>query len=80
MPCHLLPIANETRESFSAHENSSGQDFRFVLPGPEVSSEEVQVCFDYVATHLPKKFFVISGGLAPGVSIDFYGRLTRLAY
>ena len=77
--CHLLPIAHETRESFSVHENSSGQDFRFVLPGPEVSEAEVQACFEYVAQHLPKQFLVISGGIAPGVPIDFYARLTRLA-
>jgi 6-phosphofructokinase 2 len=77
--CHLLPIANETRESFSVHENTSGQDFRFVLPGPEVSANEVQACFDFVAKHLPKQFLVISGGIAPGVPIDFYARLTRLA-
>ena len=56
--CHLLPIANETRESFSVHENSSGQDFRFVLPGPEVSEAEVQACFAYVAQHLPKQFLL----------------------
>ena len=77
--CHLLPIAHETRESFSVHENGSGQDFRFVLPGPEVSGVEVQACFDFVAKHLPKKFLVISGGIAPGVPIDFYARLTQLA-
>jgi 6-phosphofructokinase 2 len=77
--CHLLPIANETRESFSVHENNSGQDFRFVLPGPEVSEAEIQTCFAYVAQHLPKQFLVISGGIAPGAPIDFYARLTRLA-
>lgn len=77
--CHLLPIAQETRESFSVHENSSGQDFRFVLPGPTVTSQELEDCFDYVATHLPQQFLVISGGMAPGVPLDFYARLTRLA-
>jgi 6-phosphofructokinase 2 len=77
--CHLLPIANETRESFSVHENSSGEDFRFVLPGPTISDKEVQACFEFVANHLPKKFLVISGGIAPGVPVDFYARLTRLA-
>jgi len=77
--CHLVPIAEETRESFSAHELSSGHDFRFVLPGPEVLASEYEACFDYVAQHMPRQFLVISGGLAPGVPNDFYARLTALA-
>ena len=77
--CHVMPIAEETRESFSAHELSSGHDFRFVLPGPPVSAAEYEACLDYVAQHLPKQFLVISGGLAPGVPDNFYARLAALA-
>ena len=77
--CHVIPIAEETRESFSVHETSSGNDFRFVLPGPHVSAAEYEACFDYVAQHLPKQFLVISGGLAPGVPDNFYARLAALA-
>ena len=77
--CHVMPIAEETRESFTAHETSSGNDFRFVLPGPQISAAEVEACFDYVAQHLPKQFLVISGGIAPGVPDNFYARLTALA-
>ena len=79
VPCHIVAIAEETRESFTAHETSTGNDFRFVLPGPNVSAAEYEACFDYVAQHLPKQFLVISGGLAPGVPEDFYARLTALA-
>jgi len=79
VPCHIVAIAEETRESFTAHETSTGNDFRFVLPGPNVSAAEYAACFDYVAQHLPKQFLVISGGLAPGVPEDFYARLTALA-
>ncbi len=79
VPSHIISIAQETRESFSVHELSSGQDFRFVLPGPTMSALECQSCFDFVATHLPKRFLVLSGGLAPGVPSDFYARLTQLA-
>ena len=77
--CHVMPIAEETRESFSVHETSSGNDFRFVLPGPNVSVAEYEACFDYVAHHMPKQFLVISGGLAPGVPENFYARLTAMA-
>jgi 6-phosphofructokinase 2 len=77
--CHVMPIADETRESFSVHETSSGNDFRFVLPGPKVTATEYEACFEYVAQHMPKKFLVISGGLAPGVPDNFYARLATLA-
>jgi 6-phosphofructokinase 2 len=77
--CHVMPIADETRESFSVHETSSGNDFRFVLPGPNISAAEHEALFDYVAQHMPKKFLVISGGLAPGIPDNFYARLAVLA-
>jgi 6-phosphofructokinase 2 len=77
--CHVIPIAEETRESFTAHETSSGNDFRFVLPGPNVTATEYEAIFDYVVQHMPKKFLVMSGGLAPGVPDNFYARLATLA-
>jgi 6-phosphofructokinase 2 len=77
--CHVMPIAEETRESFSVHETSSGHDFRFVLPGPNVSAAECEAVYAYVAQHMPKQFLVISGGLPPGVPDNFYARLTALA-
>jgi 6-phosphofructokinase 2 len=77
--CHVVPIAEETRESFSAHETSTGHDYRFVLPGPQVTEAEWQACLDHVAQHMPKKFLVLSGGLAPGVPDDFFARLVKLA-
>lgn len=79
VPCHSVPIAQETRESFSVHEARSGDDFRFVLPGPTLTQDEYEACFTHVAQHLPKQFLVISGGLAPGVPTDFYARLAALA-
>ncbi len=77
--CHVLPIAEETRESFSVHETSSGHDYRFVLPGPQVSAVEYEAGFDYVAQHLPKQFLVLSGGLAPNIPDNFYARLAQVA-
>jgi 6-phosphofructokinase 2 len=77
--CHIVPIAEETRESFTAHETSSSNDFRFVLPGPQVTQLEWQACLDYVEQHMPKKFLVLSGGLAPNLPDDFFARLIQLA-
>lgn len=77
---HVVPIAEETRESFSVHETASGEDYRFVLPGPVVSSAEWQACVDYLTQHWPKKYLVLSGGLSPGMPDDAYAQLVRAAH
>ena len=76
---HIIAMADETRESFSVHETSSGEDFRFVLPGPTLTTAECQACLDYITTHWPKQFLVLSGGLAPGMPDDLYAQLVRAA-
>lgn len=81
VPDEMLPIAGETRVSFSAHEEASGLDFRFVLPGPTLAAREWQACLDRACTERPAAgWLVASGSLPPGVPEDFYARLaTRLA-
>jgi 6-phosphofructokinase 2 len=80
VPRHCLPIAGETRESFSVHEQSSGLDYRFVLPGPTLSEREAQALLDFVDA-LPEspRYLVASGSLPPGVPDDFYARLAQRA-
>jgi len=80
VPGHCIPIAGETRESFTAHETNTGRDFRFVLPGPELAAGEWQACLDFVLSCAPvPRFIVASGSLPPGVPVDFYARLARIA-
>ena len=80
---HCISISDETRESFSVLENSSGRDFRFVLPGPELSLRESEACLAYLSEvsdlESPPRYVVASGSLPPGVQVDFYARLARLA-
>lgn len=82
VPRQVVPIAGDTRESFSAHELSTGQDFRFVLPGPSLSAAECQACLDALAAHLrgpagAGAWVVASGGLPPGAPDDFYALVGR---
>jgi 6-phosphofructokinase 2 len=72
--------AEETREDFSVHETASGQQFRFVLPGPELAEPEWRVCLDMLRTAVAgARYVVASGSLPPGVPIDFYARACRIA-
>ena len=79
VPARALPIAGETRESFTVRETSSGREFRFVLPGPAVTEPEWQSWLEAVRAlpHMPA-YVVASGGLPPGTPDDFYARLARL--
>lgn len=75
----LLPIANDTRISFTVHENTTGAEFRFVMPGPTVSTGEWQACLDHLQALDPfPDVLVASGSLPPGVPTPFYARLARL--
>lgn len=77
---HCVTIAGETRESFSVHELASGRDWRFVLPGPELSPAEWQACWDAMqALATGTGWLVASGSLPPGAPADCHARLARLA-
>lgn len=76
----VIDIAADTRESFSVHETSSGQDYRFVLPGPTLQRHEWEACLACIAAlEVPPRYLVASGGLPPGVPTDFYARVAKLA-
>ncbi len=80
VPSHRLPIADETRESFSVLETSTGREYRFVLPGPDVSAMEWQACVDYlVAVEPAPRYVVLSGSLPPTMAVDSYAQLAALA-
>jgi 6-phosphofructokinase 2 len=74
-----IPIEQETRMSFCVHETETGEEFRFVMPGPLLAQAEWQACLDHLSAlaHFPD-FVVASGSLPPGVPSDFYARLARL--
>jgi 6-phosphofructokinase 2 len=73
-------IAEETREDFSVHEETSGKQFRFVLPGPTLGEPEWRACLDKLGALANRPDFVVaSGSLPPGVPPDFYARACRIA-
>lgn len=75
-----LQASEETRADFTVSERETGDQFRFVLPGPQLSDEEWHECFDAIISCItPSRFLVASGSLPPGVPKDFYGRVARVA-
>jgi 6-phosphofructokinase 2 len=77
--CRQIEIAAQTRESFTVNENSSGQQYRFVLPGPLLSLPEQSRCLDQLrAEAVSADFVVASGSLPPGVPLDYYQRVSDI--
>jgi 6-phosphofructokinase 2 len=75
-----VSIAGDTRESFTVDELDSGLQYRFVLPGPTLSEQELQRCLDSLAALRPAPAYVVlSGSFPPGVGLGFFDELLALA-
>ena len=80
VPSIPIDIAGETRESFTVLEHSSGREYRFVLPGPQLAPGEWEACLDGFASLDEAPAWVVgSGSLPAGVPQDFFARLARVA-
>jgi 6-phosphofructokinase 2 len=76
----VTPSHVETRENFTAFEEDSGEQFRFVLPGSRLHDIEWQACLDKLAAVTPRpKYVVASGSEPPGVPVDFFARVVKQA-
>lgn len=78
---HLpVPLAQETRESFTVHERTSDREFRFVLPGPTLTPTEWDACLNSLRQLTPSPAWIVSSGsLPPGVGVDSHAQIARLA-
>jgi 6-phosphofructokinase 2 len=75
-----ITISGHTRENFTVAEKKSGREFRFIMPGPTLSEGEWQACLESLSTvAADAEYIVASGSLAPGVPVDFYARVARVA-
>lgn len=76
----VTPSHVETRENFTAYEESTGEQYRFVLPGSPLHRAEWEALLEKLTT-LPRrpKFVVASGSIPPGVPDDFLAHVARHA-
>lgn len=62
----VVQIAGMTRENMTVDETSTGNQFRFVLPGPSLTEAEQRHCLDAVRSLDPSpSYLVVSGGYPP---------------
>lgn len=76
----VTPSHVETRENFTAYEEETGEQYRFVLPGSPLHRAEWEAVLDKLASLLERPEFVVaSGSVPPGVPDDFFARVARHA-
>jgi 6-phosphofructokinase 2 len=76
----VTPSHVETRENFTAYDESTGEQYRFVLPGSSLHRPEWEAVLDKLATVSEKpRYVVASGSVPPGMPDDIYAKVARIA-
>ncbi len=79
VPSVIIETANETRENIIVLDESSGNQYRFGMPGTELREEEWKECLKAVENISPAEFIIASGSLPPGVPHGIYAQLAKIA-
>lgn len=75
-----IPIKNWTRENLLIIESSTGNQYRFGMPGPELQEGEWKEVLAIIQKHSSDiQYLVASGSLPKGVPSDFYRELSLIA-
>jgi 6-phosphofructokinase 2 len=71
-------VSSETRENFSVTETSTNIQYRFTMPGVELSESQADVLLSIVA-QLHPGYLVASGSLPPGLPETYYEKVAAFA-
>lgn len=79
LPVTTIPTKGMTRENFSVLDTNTQLQYRFGMPGCELSNNEI----DKIKNHITKDnnagdILVLSGSLSHNMPVDFYGQLIKL--
>jgi 6-phosphofructokinase 2 len=73
---HPVPISGETRENWHIHETATGVQYRFNMPGPQLTPAETEACIVEVESLQPS-WLVLSGSLPQGADLTLYAAIIR---
>jgi 6-phosphofructokinase 2 len=73
-----MTVQGATRENISVSETSTQFQYRFTLPGAEMTLEEAHACLELIRSNRPE-LLVASGSLPPGIPSNFYEEVAKLA-
>ena len=79
VPMRMIPIAGNTRLAFHVSNHRDDDEYRFNLPGAELSEAERNQFFDAVREETdPGDYVVASGSLPPGAPEDFWAEVAKI--
>ena len=79
VPVKVVRAESETRENFIVVEESSGNQYRFGVPGSVLAEHEWKKLVSMIEEENEIDYIVASGSLPPGVPLDVYGKIATIA-
>ena len=80
VPAERVSTAGVTRSNFAVGEIASGEEYRFVLPGPELSDADWRRIRERAADLCPVSGHIVASGSLPiGAPVDAYAQLAEIA-
>ncbi|MDD3788218.1 MAG: 1-phosphofructokinase family hexose kinase [Petrimonas sp.] len=68
-----------TRENLSVVDEANGKQYRFVMPGANITREEKETILREIESAVEEgDYLVASGSLPPGMDVDFYAGVTEI--
>lgn len=80
IPFVIIETLSETRENVIVFDESSNHQYRFGMPGTMLYEKEWLQCLEAVNAIQCPGFIVASGSLPPGVPLDVYAHLAKIAH
>lgn len=72
VPVRAVPAGGETRQSFAVTDETTGEQFRFSVPGETMTADDSAMLLKAIAAAAPQDgYVVLSGGVTPGLDDDF---------
>lgn len=76
----VIPISGSVRENLSVTDTTNNQQYRFGMPGPMVNESEWKNTLGQLEAMLSEgDLLVASGSLCPGMPIDFFAQVSKIA-
>jgi 6-phosphofructokinase 2 len=74
-----IPVNTFTRENFAVTDLSTGRQYRFIMPGGELSSKDLERIREHIWKLEKLSYLVCSGSFPPGVPADFIEEIAAIA-
>lgn len=75
----IIETGNETRENIIVVDEANNNQYRFGMPGTQLTESEWKQCLQAVEEMKDAEFIIASGSLPPGVPVDIYAQLAKIA-